>query len=515
MNNCFNKPRYYRNELLKYRYFQTDISDKYQGKSLMYAFLTRFCYCGCEFCFNRSQLPQENCNISDQFSERGIENLIKFCEKANLGCLIISGGGDPFIQKDNVLKLVERAKADRIVLVTSGFWAKNIEQAEKVIKEVYSAYKARKQKCQLVIRISISSYHAKALGIGCALNVVKIFDKAFRSDENFLLQLKTFDNDHAFEEFLKNLDFQNISDPEENVSDNLILEKILRKRSILTLKSGFKIIVGFSEIFYTSVLPDLNTKSTHLDHVVKTVEDDLNYSVRKSPATILNKDGKIGLNWSLYYNGNLCLWQSQARDTYQNIYEDDFDHAMFYHFNDPLIVSFVEKGSDYRDAVIREISPRAVYRAKATGLRDRLGLYLLDDERTRLYYMIRSIQDFIDEGEIQKDCLKSNPELSQMIKLDKEELIKLYKESTYDMLQQEFNRPFDEFNFHDFLCLIKLKHFDLSESRVNEAINYYNTNTKNPKIKTLDDIKSREDCITYKRIGDRQMSIKTSLIAYK
>ena len=72
MNNCFNKPQYYRNELLKYRYFQTDISDKYQGKSLMYAFLTRFCYCGCEFCFNRSQLPQENCNISDQFSERGI-----------------------------------------------------------------------------------------------------------------------------------------------------------------------------------------------------------------------------------------------------------------------------------------------------------------------------------------------------------------------------------------------------------------------------------------------------------
>ena len=133
MNNCFNYPQYYRNEFLKYKYFDVEKEiSRYKGKSLMYAFLTRFCPVGCPFCFNRSQSPCEKRVISDQFSDKGVDNLIKFCEQANMGLLIISGGGDPFVVKDKVLKLVREAKADRIVLVTSGFWAKNYDSAKKI-----------------------------------------------------------------------------------------------------------------------------------------------------------------------------------------------------------------------------------------------------------------------------------------------------------------------------------------------------------------------------------------------
>lgn len=515
MINVFNYPQYYRNELLKYKYFDMDvISSRYSGKSLMYAFLTRYCSVGCSFCFNRSLPPSEKKEIADQFSDFGIEKLIKFCEKANLGCLIISGGGDPFLVKDHLLRLVEFVQADRIVLVTSGFWAKDYVSAKKIIDEVYESFKRRKKPTQLVLRISISSYHAKTLGVEPALNVVNVFDKYYRGENNFNIQLKTFNNDAAFDLFLKTLEYEKISDCEENVSDNFIVEKILRKKRTLTLKSGLEIIVGISEVFYTSVFPDLSDKDS-LSHVVKTVDDDLLYSVRQFPSTILNTDGSVGLNWSLYYNGNICLWQSQARDTYQSIYEDDYDHVITSHFNDPLVYSFVDKGSIYRDSIVNEVSPLAVFRSKSTGLRDRLGLYLLDDERVRLYYMVRSIQDYIKEGVISSNCLSKNIELYELVNQPVTCLIKLFKDSIFDPLAQELRKPFNEATFYDFLGLVKLKHFELDPLRVTEAVEWYNKNTKNRKLESIDDVETHEDSDTYKRIGNRQMSIKDSVIAYK
>lgn len=515
MTNIFDYPQYYRNELLKYKYFDTDVVPKrYKGKSLMYAFLTRYCSVGCSFCFNRSLPPSVNPEISDQFSDVGIEKLIKFCEKANLGCLIISGGGDPLFVKEHLLRLVEFAQADRIVLVTSGFWAKDYASAKKIIDEIYESFKRRKKPTQLVLRISISSYHAKTLGVEPALNVISIFDEYYKEENNFRTQLKTFNDDEAFELFLKRLDYGKISDCEENVSDNFIVEKILRKKRTLTLKSGLEIIIGISEVFYTSVLPDLSDKDS-LSHVVKTVDDDLLYSVRQFPSTILNTDGSVGLNWSLYYNGNICLWQSQARDTYQSIYEDDYDHVIASHFSDPLVYSFVDKGSIYRDSIVNEVSPLAIFRSKSTGLRDRLGLYLLDDERVRLYYMVRSIQDYIKEGVISSNCLSKNIELYELVNQPVTCLIQLFKDSTFDPLAQEICKPFNESTFYDFLGLVKLKHFDLDQWRVKEAVEWYNQNTKNTKLESIDDVKVQEDSDTYKRIGNRQMSIKDSLVAYK
>ena len=189
------------------------------------------------------------------------------------------------------------------------------------------------------MRISISDDHAKTLGIEPALNIVNIFDTNYRNENDFDIQLKTFDNDNAFRKFLNNLNYTNISACEENVSDNFIVEKICRKKQTLTLASGKNIVVGISKIFHTSTLPDLSEKDK-LIPIIKTVDDDIFYSLRQYPATILNTDGKIGLNWSLYYNGNLCLWQSQARDTYQSIYEDNYEHVINAHFSDPLVYSY-------------------------------------------------------------------------------------------------------------------------------------------------------------------------------
>lgn len=512
--NYFNYPQYYRNELLKYKCLDVNVKDRYKGKSLMYAFLTRFCYVGCDFCFNRSQCPGKKGKISDQFSDRGIDRLIAFCEKADLGCLIISGGGDPFLQKTQVLRLVKEAKASRIVLVTSGFWAKSEELANDMISDIYRAFSERKETTELVVRISISEYHSKALGVDCALNVLKVFDKHYRNNNNFKLQLKSFDNDKAFDLFLSKLDFESISEVEENVSDNFVIEKILRKKRIIKLKSGMEIIVGFSEIFYTSVFPNL-FDDKKVSYVTKTVDDDLLYSVKSFPATILNTDGSVGLNWSLYYNGNICLWQSQARDTYQSIYEDDYDHVISAHFNDPLVYSFIDKGNEYRESIVKEISPLSIKRAKATGLRDRLGLYLLEDERVRLYYMVRAIQDYMSTGEIDKSCFSDNEVLDKLVKTSPAQLQNLFKASTFDALAQEMQKPFDKDTFLDFLCCVKLGHFDLSNERKMEALDWYNKHVPEKRLKNFEEIDVVEDASVYKRVGDRQMSIKDSIIAYK
>lgn len=68
-----------------------------------------------------------------EFSDYGFEKFINFLNASNNGYLLISGGGEPFEKKEYIFQTIKRAKTDRIVIVTSGLWAKNYTEAKKTI----------------------------------------------------------------------------------------------------------------------------------------------------------------------------------------------------------------------------------------------------------------------------------------------------------------------------------------------------------------------------------------------
>ena len=440
-SNPFDIPQKYRNIILESRVL-TFRKKEFKGKSLACLFLTRFCGVGCSFCFFKSAPPWKKPSIEDQLSNEGVEKFIEFSKKANLGYLLVSGGGEPLNQKKHIFKIIESVEAERIVLVTSGNWAKNYDMAYKYIQSMYEKLLARNNPAVLVLRVSVSSYHSLNLGLGCILNIAKVFNTYFPHSEIFLLQIKGFKNDQALVDLLKAL---NQEIPEKTLqleSDNKILNKIIPEQFDVVLGSGCKIRVQISTVFNSSIKPDLNNLD-NLKDAMAVFDADLKYAEDHNSAVVLNRDGTRGLDWSIGYNGNVCVWQNQSRDTYMNIYQDSFEKVFKTATEDPLSYSLIDKGNFYREQIINEANPRAVLRLKAMGLRDAAGVILFEEEKCRLYYSIRVIQDYIKEGKITLDYQKGWPEeLKSIVNISKNDLVRMYKSSNYSVVDQQLKKKF-------------------------------------------------------------------------
>ena len=102
-------------------------------------YLTKLCPANCEHCFSRSNMHRSS-GIEEkyQFSEYGVERLIKFINDSNSLYVMMSGGGEPMIHKKAVNSIIRQAKTDRIVIVTNYYLLFSNEEAksdnENIIK---------------------------------------------------------------------------------------------------------------------------------------------------------------------------------------------------------------------------------------------------------------------------------------------------------------------------------------------------------------------------------------------
>lgn len=510
--NVFENPEYYRKILLEQKNLIKYNNKNFDGKSLICVFFTSYCGVGCPFCFFHSPTLKENNNlfkdIENRFSERGIEKFIKFANDANVGYLQISGGGEPFLEKDAILKCIEKVNAQRIILVTSGFWAFNEKQAEKYLAEIYEILKNKRQKTRLTIRVSISKYHSIKLKEKPLVNLLKIFEKKYNQDANFTLQLKIFEEDNILFEYLdKYFPGYQFSLFGDNLSDDKEIIKIMPWKYRLTLKSGYNVIVGKSRIFNSNLRPNLYSNEIKISE--KIYDTDLELSQKDFPSVVFNSDGKKGFDWIVEYNGNVCTWQNRVQDNLLNIYEDDYNTVVNSTVNDLITYSYIDKGAKYRNRIVSEVSPRTVSLMKAVNIRDYAGTLLFEDEKIRLYYNIRVIQDYICENKINIDELNQLPiELVKTIKLNKSNLINKYKSSNYSILSQEIAKNEGATEFYDFLELVKLGHFELSKEQIKIAIQYYNSIVKKDFIKDLNDINISNGMDVERRLTKRVMNIK-------
>jgi organic radical activating enzyme len=345
--NPFNEPKKYRDIILKNNLIPFP-KKQFSGKSLACLFLTRFCSVGCPFCFYKSAPAWRKRNIEDQFSDEGVDKFIEFSKSANLGYLLISGGGEPLNQRKHILEIVKKVEVDRIVLVTSGNWAKHFHAALNYIDAIYQAMKEREKPATVVLRLSVSVGHNAKMGLDPAKNLIKIFRDKFSFEDNFLLQIKTFEDDPTLGKVLNEIEGFEIDEKLETLeSDNNILIKKIPKKYKITFKEGLNVNVGVSKIFHSTLQADLNDKK-FVDCSTKVFEEDISDAEDNNPAVVFNPSGDDGIDWSINYNGDICTWQNQVRDNYLNLYEDSYEDIFSANFNDPVTYSFIDKGRNYR-----------------------------------------------------------------------------------------------------------------------------------------------------------------------
>lgn len=321
--------------------------------------------------------------------------------------------------------------------------------------------------------------------------------------------MKFFEGDHVLEKYLNQyFPGYKLSLIEDNGTDDEKYIKVMPWKYKLKLKSGYEIILGKSRIFKSNLRPNINDKKSIIESE-NIYDTDLQLSQNDFPSIVHNFDGKEGLDWIVEYNGNVCTWQNRVQDNLLNIYEDNYNTVVNRTLDDLLTYSYIDKGSKYRENIVNEISPKTVSLMKAVNIRDYAGTLLFADEKIRLYYNIRVIQDYLLGNKINKNNLnKLSKELIDAIHMDKKKLKKMYESSEYSVLNQELKLPVCSETLHDFLELIKLGHYELNEKDVEKAIKKYNDITENKKIKTLNDIIIENDMEVERRLTKRMMTRK-------
>ena len=497
MINIFNDPSKYLHEFYQKSIFSQEVIDamarEFKGLSMMCVWLTKLCPLQCEKCFFRSNMKHDGLKKEEyQFSDAGMDKLIAFINASNNGYLMLSGGGDPMVCIDHVVRLIKETKSRRIVIVTSGFWGKTETLARKNLNMLYEAFTNRihNSSSEVVVRLSLDSFHEAELGSNIAYtNIIKVFRENYSNIKGFSLMIHTMRDDTCVER-LSNQIGGHLSFGEEGESDNANVIKIVPRKAYLHLDE-YVIPIGISKLFLSDLMIDLTPPySKSVIDAVRVITDDMENSEQGNPSYIQNAFGRKGLDFWVDYNGNVTTWFNQDWYHLFNLYVDDYDKLVQDTFANPMTAFFLRKGYEYRNNIISEVNPQALLRAQAINLRDYFAAFLLEEDNTKLYYGIRTIQSFLGEYFIHSDNLTIfSKELQDAIQLPLQDLKELYAQADYDILIQWMDEnQFDEQKWADAFLLIALGQYHVSPSRLRQKLKFYSCKT-GKSIKSVEDFR--------------------------
>lgn len=508
MTNIFNDPDRYIEVIKKIRIPEAK-RKKFGSKSMCCAWVTKLCPARCKSCFFKSNMYHEGKPSEKyQFSDCGTERLIKFINDSNNSYLMLSGGGEPMIRRDIVNRIVREVATDRIVVVTSGIWARTYGVAQDIIAELYESFKSRtvNNNMTFVLRLSIDSFHYESLGFAILDNVISVFRNTYRDEPNFQLRIHTMQNDNTLEIVADKIGGCRVVYSDiESVSDNKGIIKILPKQAILMFDDGYEILVGRSKLFLSNLKLDINKLDEGIQKALDIFEEDMSISEYGNPSILTNCDGSLGLDFWIDYNGNVTTWGNQQWDSLYNVYTDTYADVVKGTFDNIISYSFLDKGYYYRERIIRKVNPRAVLRSKAINLRDYAGAFLIEESRTKLYYALQVIKDYLDDGILSESDMAFLPWiLQETISLDSEKLKELYMQSDFDIVKQYLIKKdaLRSVDWEILFTLIKLGHYDVCTKNLSEAIAHYNA-TYGKNISTVEDINDSDDPILYGEFHNR------------
>ena len=478
----FKSPQQFRNLLLKENLIQGKKSD-YTGKTFICVSLTRFCPVGCKFCFFKSGPMFKQPTKADILTTEGMDKFIQFSNSINLGYLLVSGGGEPMMEKNSILRIIEEIESERIVLVTSAFWAKNKENAKRYLDAICKQLSKRKKSTSLTIRVSIDEGHQETLTLDPIIHLIDLFYNDYRHIEGLDLQIHSLNDDPIISVLIENLSqsykITRHLVSNKRISDGIHALKIVPKQEIISV-NDYEIKVGYAKIFYSNLRVNLHED---ISKNIAVYQKDLYESEDGNSSIVTNTDGKTGLDFWINYNGNVTTWGNQYLDNLFNLYTDSADSIIEGSLSDPAALAFIEKGTDYRDAIVSEVNQIAVKRSKAVNIRDYSGALMFDEERTRLYFTIRALQDYLKEGRISLDTVPLS--IKKILEISKNDLLNAYKDA-YNIVDQVIHKGFQKDLVLDILEWIKLGHYDVSHKDFLRLIAFYNQHTHEEKINEND-----------------------------
>ncbi|MCD4844065.1 MAG: 4Fe-4S cluster-binding domain-containing protein [Methanosarcinales archaeon] len=449
--NPFEHPRVWRQKIIDNVKLTPRI--RFNGKGFICALINSRCPVGCEHCMFFSNMSEDKNSVNTMTVHR-LTSLMKLVRDSNTGYLLVSGGGECFLEPDLMCRIIEDTNADVTWMVTGAHWVRDKEQTREVVRKMYDAFLRGKHKDygrKICIRVSLDSDHVERIArpnqnpLQYVVDLVRIFEIEYAHEDSFVLMIHSL----VGEEALVN-DLCKAISGEKLARHDPLHDKVKVTESALTVKleSGYEFEVTFAKLLLSDLAADLRDKET-LKERIEVFEKDAFRNERGKPAIKYNADGRIGPNMLVVYNGRVAGgWQSEMPDVLINLDFDDFQSIMQKTLSDPGVLGTIENGLAYRFDIIQEVCPKAVFRSKAVNVRDYTSPVLLEEDKIKLYYSIRVLQDFVAQFRIKENELEGWPdEVRLLVSVTKYELQALYHNARYDIIQQfiESSHCFDEF----------------------------------------------------------------------
>lgn len=139
------------------------------------------------------------------------------------------------------------------------------------------------------------------------------------------------------------------------------------------------------------------------------------------------------------------------------------------------------------------------------GLRDTTGIIIFEESKTALYYTIRILQDYYKEGLIPDNELRLLPEeIYITINAPITDLIQMYNDAQYCIIEEEKSKPFSKIVWYDFLELIKLGHFNLTQKQITTALDFFNQPSEQSYLNNINDVVEQQGDVA-RRLTERWM----------
>lgn len=427
VSKCFEQPRVYRESILNNVHIEPQ--GKFTGKNVFYMWLNKTCPVGCDFCFFQSPKGLKKTK-ENEITDEGINKIIKFASEAKLDKFVVSGGGEPMVSLEKVLKIVSDVESNIITVVTSGFWAKNTENVSKILEKLHNNAQKNKKAENVTIRLSLDAGHLEKLSkennLQYVKNIIDWFSSHTDKDSKFKFLIHTMDGDNTVEKLISELDVKNRNDHGD----------YLKKQTSIELNNGLKFTIEYSQVFDSNVKADLHDQKRMNDNL-KIFEDFIKYRRNGNMSIQFHDDKPKGVYFLTLYDGTNMIWGATSPDNESSIYEDDYKNMMEKNYNDVLSLAILEKGSCYIQNIVSEVNPIAVYRSVVMGIRDFYSRLLLEEDSTRLYSSIRVIQEYIKEGRLKNSDIEKFPaKIKTLIFSDIDTLKEACRQSPSTILSQ-------------------------------------------------------------------------------
>ena len=460
---AFNHPDIFRRGFLEH--VRVESKESYHGKSFACVWPTKFCPVGCECCFFKSPKCAGGKHEDDtSIHGEGRERLIQFINDMNAGEFVIAGGGEPFLEKELMRQIAAEVDADKLFFSSSGIWAKNPQSAETVVDGLHEAHQKNPQKKHLDLRLSFDRFHAERIApkgdFDYVMNLFNVYRQKYKDENDFKLSFHSMWEDRAtMEKLLAMLPVAGRERKDE-------------KTEIVTLADGYSFEVRWKRLFNSNTLVNMHDTPV-VNKNAGIFDEDISTEHHGNMSVVFNKDGEEkGADILIHYDGTVLNWGATSPDNEPSIYTHTYDEVMQQIFDDIIGLSFLEKGNDYRDAIIEEVNPEAVKRAKAMNLRDFYSRVVLEESRTRLYVCVRAAQDYIAEGRISADEMNKWPaKVRQLVAMSRDELIEAYKVSDYSIVNEYLDSPkVDVKALAGLYRLVRLGQYDITPEHMVDTV---------------------------------------------